>query len=333
MVARVVHERADLVLAPGDDGFETRQLLVGVTGRVRVHWRAVHRDRRKIDQPSTTAKGQHLHEQLAQRVVVTLDEPGDGGMVHCAVRGDDPAAEIVPAGPLDAPRGAYALAVAVEDQRDQGCWRVGAAALPVSTVAVLEGRKIELLDHIEHFPTQVPWRQPLPGTPRHLEITFAVARQETPPTGPDSNVPPPTGTERRIALDSRPGEVVRQPPCRRAEVPEPAPDPGGGEFVRRQRLLPRPPEVCGEGPGEAELGVVGEPRPDACASPPGTACAPTSPPPTNVYPSVRRGHALSTPTTRPCASCGRPRAAGAAQCAVAAGAGAPAAARHPASAG
>ncbi len=184
MVARVIHERADLVLAPGDDGLETRQLLVGVTGGVRVHWRAVHRDRRQIDQPPTAAQGQYLHEQLGQRVAVTLDEPRDGGMVHSAVRGDDPASEIVPAGPLDAARGTYALAVAVEDQRHQGGRRVGTTALPVGTIAVLEGREIEPLNHLKHSPAQVPWRQPLPGILRHLKITFAVTQQEVLPHRP-----------------------------------------------------------------------------------------------------------------------------------------------------
>jgi len=47
----------------------------------------------------------------------------------------------------------------------------------------------------------------------------------------------------------------------RAQVPEPAPDPGGGEPSRPCGPLPGPAQIVGEGAGEPELGVAGDDEP------------------------------------------------------------------------
>jgi hypothetical protein len=47
----------------------------------------------------------------------------------------------------------------------------------------------------------------------------------------------------------------------RADVPESAADPGGGEPSRRGRAFPGQAQVVGEGAGEAELGVAGDDQP------------------------------------------------------------------------
>lgn len=64
--------------------------------------------------------------------------------------------------------------------RNQARGRVGHPAPPVVTVAVLERRQVKNLDDVEHLPAQVLGRQPLPDIPRHLKVTFTVARQEVP---------------------------------------------------------------------------------------------------------------------------------------------------------
>ena len=46
-----------------------------------------------------------------------------------------------------------------------------------------------------------------------------------------------------------------------ADVAEPPPDPGWGKPAGRAGPLPGQPQVGGEGPGEAELGVAGDDQP------------------------------------------------------------------------
>src|SRR6516165_1588736 len=49
--------------------------------------------------------------------------------------------------------------------------------------------------------------------------------------------------------------------CCRADVPEVPADPGGREPPGRAGPLPGQPQVGGEGPGQAELGVAGDDQP------------------------------------------------------------------------
>ena len=48
---------------------------------------------------------------------------------------------------------------------------------------------------------------------------------------------------------------------RLVDVPEPPPDPGGGEAARRAGPLPGQPQVCGEVAGKIALGVAGDDQP------------------------------------------------------------------------
>jgi hypothetical protein len=94
-------------------------------------------------------------------------------VVHSPVRGDDPAAHVVPASLLDATGGRHSLAVAVQEQRDQARGRVGHTSPPVVTVAVLEHRQVKQLDDFEHLPAQVLGRQPLQHILRPVLASWA----------------------------------------------------------------------------------------------------------------------------------------------------------------
>jgi hypothetical protein len=89
----------------------------------------VDRDQLDARQPRLRAQAQDLTEQAGQRMLVTLDEPRDGGVVGLLLGGDHPISDVLLARALDRPRGPHPTRVGVEHQGHQvdstGCRNAG----------------------------------------------------------------------------------------------------------------------------------------------------------------------------------------------------------------
>jgi hypothetical protein len=86
---------------------------------------------------------------------VTDREPRDRDVVWGLVGGKDPKRDVLVAASFDLPGGAHVNAVAIEEHGEQGLGVVGGVAVPVVAVGSVEGLKVELVDDVEHEPSEV----------------------------------------------------------------------------------------------------------------------------------------------------------------------------------
>jgi hypothetical protein len=152
--------------------------LVGVVGLVGGvgHLGAVQRDGADVDHAGRGAQPQRLPQEAGKRSLVPHAEAGDGHVVGGLVAGQDPEGDVLGAAAFDLPGGAHADAVRVQEHPQQGLGVVGGVAVPVGAVHAVEGRQVELVDHVEDEPSQVLVGQPVAQVRREQEGLVAVYR-------------------------------------------------------------------------------------------------------------------------------------------------------------
>lgn len=163
--------RGDLVIdvAPGAVGGQRRRAA---------HLGAIHRDQPDLDHAGLRAQPQRLGEHRRQRLLVTLPEPGDRGVVRPLVGRDHPERHVDSAGPLDRTRRTHPDAVGVQRQRDHHLRVVRRASPPIGAVVGVERRQVHLLDRVEHEPGQMVLLEPLRQRRRHQEHLITLDSQE-----------------------------------------------------------------------------------------------------------------------------------------------------------
>ncbi len=159
----------------------------------RVQLRAIDREHRDADQAGVGAEREHVAEQAGQRRLVALAKARDRAVIGPLVGRDDAVGDVLLARALDGPRGALALGVGVEQERDHHRRVVGRAPVAVESVGGIERGQIHLLDRSEYEPREVILGQPIAQARGHQKRLLAVTRQEvlrhagivfSPPDGP-----------------------------------------------------------------------------------------------------------------------------------------------------
>jgi len=101
---------------------DRRGAAIGFKGRVGRHRGPVRRDHADRHQSRPRAQRQHLRERARQRVLMTRPQPRDGRVIRNLVGADHPCQNVLPAAPLDHPRGPLGqieLADHLDDQPHQ----------------------------------------------------------------------------------------------------------------------------------------------------------------------------------------------------------------------
>jgi hypothetical protein len=98
-------------------------------------------------------------------------EPSDGHVVGELVAGKHPEGEVFGQPSFDLPGGVHPYAIRIQEHAEEQL-RV---AVPVAAVRLVEGREVELVDHVEDEPGGVVFRQPVPQVRREQEGLVAVA--------------------------------------------------------------------------------------------------------------------------------------------------------------
>ena len=89
---------------------------VGVTRCARDQLRAIDRDDPGPDQATLGAQLQHQAEQVAQPLLVTHDEPGDGRVIRHTVTRDHPIGDVLTAVTLNPTRGPLTRRIRIHQQ-------------------------------------------------------------------------------------------------------------------------------------------------------------------------------------------------------------------------
>jgi hypothetical protein len=151
---------------------------VGPLGGVAGQLGAVQRDGAKADQPGGGAQPQRGDQEAGQRLLVADPEPRDGHMVGRGVGGQNPEGDVLDAAALDLPGGPHAKAIGVQQHAEQQLGVVGGVAVPVVAVGPVEGRQVELVDHVQDEPGEVAGGEPVAQVGWEQERLVAVAAQE-----------------------------------------------------------------------------------------------------------------------------------------------------------
>jgi hypothetical protein len=158
------------------------QLLgVAVTHRtvargVGMHLGPVQAHRAQLQHPHLPGVAQHLHEDCLDLPQEPLAETVDRVVIRMGVRRDVAKGDRVIARPFQGPAGERASGIAIEQQRHQHprVMRLTAA----TGIALLKARQIELLDHVDHEPRQMIFRQPLLHTRWKQKLRIAINRNK-----------------------------------------------------------------------------------------------------------------------------------------------------------
>ncbi len=159
---RLAKQALDLLVQPA---LLAQHALVAhrlVLARIGLDLGAVNRHMAKLHQPRTPAQLQHLHEQPLNVLPVHLAKLVDSGEKRLRVGANHPKRHVLVAGTLDTPRGVHPGAVGVDQQRHHH--RRVVRALPARVLALdgrLDGAEVQLRDHVQNEPCQMPLGQPL----------------------------------------------------------------------------------------------------------------------------------------------------------------------------
>ena len=162
----------------GDLGLDLVEGAVGLVGGVGGQLGAVQRNHTQPHQPGGGAQLERGDQQAGQGLLVAGAEAGDGYMVGGLVAGQHPKGEVLAAAPLDLAGGTHADGVGVQQHAKQGLGVVGGVAVPVGPVAGIESGQVQLVDHVQHEPSQVFGWQPVAQAGRQQEGLVAVAPQK-----------------------------------------------------------------------------------------------------------------------------------------------------------
>jgi hypothetical protein len=159
-------------------------------------------------------------------------KPVDRHMVRGEIGADHPISHVLPALPLDPPRGPLPPAIRVQDQRHHHRRVIRRATPPIRSIPRIKHRQVHLRDHIQQTPRQMPFGQPLLQRRRHQESLLTInsnevlghARNRLPRPGQTFMKQPP----RRAGRPATTGAGVKAPVAlvatssAHASVPEPA---------------------------------------------------------------------------------------------------------------
>ena len=158
-----------------------RELLVVdvlLARRVGVHLRAVDGDHADLDQSAARAQREHFAEQAGDRLLMTLHESRDRGVIRPLLPRQHPERDVFLAGALDHPPGPDPARVRVEQQRDHHRRVIGRPAAPVDPIGRIESRQVHLRDRVDDKPRQMPRRQPLTHVGRHQKRLLTITRNK-----------------------------------------------------------------------------------------------------------------------------------------------------------
>jgi hypothetical protein len=164
-VARCGQQLGHLTPNPGG-------VAVAVKRRVGRHLGAIQRDHRQIDQARRRAQPQPRHKQAGKRPLLIDHEPRDRRVIGDQPATDHPKRRVGPARRLDLPTRPHPAAVRVQHQRAQHL-RVIRRAAGRTTRAAMQRTRVQLADHIDHKPRQMPLIDPLAHAHRQKEQLLA----------------------------------------------------------------------------------------------------------------------------------------------------------------
>ena len=172
-LAPLAHQPVHLGLQPGTGA-------VGAQGGVGPHLGPVQGHHAHPHHADPPTQGQHLDEQVLQRLLVVHHEPGDRPVVGLVVAGDHPVGDVHLAQPGHVARRHHSLAVAVDDEGQHHVGVIGGAAGTVVGMASVQGARVQLGHDLEHEPRQVLGGQPLPHARRQQEKLIAITHHVRP---------------------------------------------------------------------------------------------------------------------------------------------------------
>ena len=152
-----------------DVGDEPLVGAVRAARRVRADLRAIDRDHPDLDQPGLLAQLEHRAEQLAERPLVPAAELRDRRVIRHPHRRDQLVDHILPARPLDPPRGPVPARIRVQKQRHHHRRLIRRATLTILPIRAIERAQIHLLNRPQDRPHQVILRHPLHNDRRHQQ--------------------------------------------------------------------------------------------------------------------------------------------------------------------
>jgi hypothetical protein len=124
------------------------------------------------------AERQHLHKQLAHRILMATAELRDRRVIGHLHRRDHPERDITTTRPLDLPRGPRADAVGVEQKADHHPRVIRRSALPIGAIRPIEPVQIHLINRPQHRPHQMILRQPIHQRRRQQQHLPTITRNE-----------------------------------------------------------------------------------------------------------------------------------------------------------
>ena len=151
---------------------------VGRSGGVGLDLGAVQGDQAQAHHPSGRAQLQRLNQQSSQGLFVADPEPGDGHVIRGGIAAQDAEGDVLMAAPFDLAGGADAGAIGIQQHGQQHPRRIGGPAMPIGPVGLEERAQVQLVDDVEHEPSQMVGREPLADIGWEQEGLVAVAGTE-----------------------------------------------------------------------------------------------------------------------------------------------------------
>ena len=146
--------------------------------RVPRHPRPIDRDHPRPHQPSLTTQRQHLPEQPRQRRLVPRHEPGDHRVIRRLHHRDRLERHVLITRPLELPRRPHPTRIPVQQQGHQHRRVIRPPADPVDPIRRIEPTQIHPHDRVQHKPSEVTLRQPIPHIRRHQKRLITITTNE-----------------------------------------------------------------------------------------------------------------------------------------------------------